>query len=121
MNCSQNVSFSGRVPVIANKHIKNATAEELSSAINNIHHLFGTKPVKPSSGVSMISKNPGCFDNRTHCLTELGKDCFNKVNSKQLGVTTDSKMSDFIKAMKKFIKENSDENGVVYRSFDTLI
>ncbi len=121
MNYSNSVSFSGRVPVAANKYIKNATAEEMSAAINNIHHLLGTKPIKPSSGIGMVQKNPGCFDSKSHCLTELGKDCFNKVNSKQLGVTTESKMSEFINAMKSFIKSNSDDDGTVYRSFDTLI
>ncbi len=120
MSVSQ-VSFQGRVPVIPAKTIKKATAEELSAAINNTHHLFGYKPVRPSSGISMIEKNPGCFDLRTHTMTEKGQACFDNVNLKQLGVTAESKVSDFIIAIRDFIVKNADEDGNISRSFDTLV
>lgn len=115
------VSFQGRVPVHVNQAVKDTRAEELASAINNIHHLFGSKPIREVSGKSMMEKNPGCFDFKTHCLTQIGEDCFNKGNKEQLGVTSESKVSDFIQSMKNFILNNADENGKVYRSFDTLV
>lgn len=118
---SNQVSFQGRVPIPANTKIKNASAEVLSSAINNVHHLLGSKPVRESSGKSMIVKNLECFDPKTHCLNSLGQNRFNKVNEKQLGVTADSNLSDFMKAMSNFIRKNADEDGTVYRSFDTFM
>lgn len=109
-----------RVIVFGKDLIKDTTDKRLSAAINIVHHGLFTKPVRPSSGIGMALKNPGCFDPKTHCLTPLGIDCFNKVNADQLGVTADSTVRDFMRAMSSFIKETADENGQVYRSFDTF-
>ncbi len=123
------VSFSARrVFVSPNKKVGDATASELAQTINSAYNVASKqlndkdlKPLFPVSGKAMIEKNPFCF-NKEKKLTETGKNAFNSVNEK-LGVTTDSTIGQYSKAIQKYITTYYDlgyEKNVC-RMFDVLI
>ncbi|MBR6162777.1 hypothetical protein IKQ26_02635 [bacterium] len=123
------VSFSARrVFVSPNKKVGDATASELAQTINSAYNVASKqlndkdlKPLFPVSGKTMIEKNPYCFD-KNKKLTEAGKDAFNIVNE-ALGVSTDSTMGQYSKAIQNYIAKYYDlgyEKNVC-RMFDVLI
>ena len=123
------VSFSARrVFVSPMQKVGDSTASELAQTINSAYNVAAKqlndkdlKPLFPVSGKTMIEKNPYCFD-KDKKLTVTGKDAFNSVNE-ELGVTTDSTIGQYSKAIQNYITTYYDlgyEKNVC-RMFDVLI
>ena len=123
------VSFgSRRVFVSPMQKVGDSTASELAQTINSAYNVAAKnlkdkdlKPLFPVSGKSMIEKNPYCFD-KNKKLTETGKKAFNTVN-KDLGVSTESTMGQYSKAIKNYIEQYYDlgyERNVCHM-FDVLV
>ena len=123
------VSFGNRrVFVSPMQKVGDSTASEIAQTINSAYNVAAKdlkdedlKPLRPVSGRTMIEKNPYCF-NKEKKLTVTGKDAFNKVNE-ELGVTTESTMGQYSKAIQNYIKTYYDKGYErnVCHLFDVLV
>ena len=107
-----NVSFSGSpVFINPNKKIANATASELAAVINrgfkqaSVDLGREVKPIRKISGKSLMKINPDSFDKTTRKLNEVGKEGFEAVNGRMLGLNLDSKLTDFGRSVKNLVKK----------------
>ena len=124
------VSFKG-TPVFVNptKKIINATASEIAAAVRQAHEMASrdlgipVRPLRPISGKKLREINPDSFE-RAGTLTLYGQEAFNYINGKQLGITIESTLNAYSKAIRNFIKNNvyheNDGTGSVSRYFDII-
>ncbi len=103
-----NVSFCslyGRVALNPNEKIENMTAGKLAKATNYAFELASqdigrtVEPIRKISGKSLKELNPESFDSSGR-LTEKGKEGFDAVNGRMLGLNTSSKTHEYINALR---------------------
>ena len=107
-------SFAGRSPYFDSPRLNpqssigDGTAGQQAVAINYGYELASKelgceiKPLRKITGTSLKKLNPKSFD-RSGKLTERGKEGFNAINGRMLGLTTDSKMHEYVTELKKQI------------------
>ena len=107
-------SFAGRSPYFEKprlnpkSQIGENTAGQLALATNYGFELASkelgceVKPIRKITGTSLRKLNPKAFD-KSGKLTEKGKEGFNAVNGQALGLTTSSKMHEYVSELKNQI------------------
>ena len=127
---NNSVSFSGaHVFVNPTKKIANATASEIAATVRQAHEMVSKelgltiKPLRPISGKTLKKLNPDSFQ-KNGTLTTQGMAAFDSINGTQLGVTSNSSLNAFSKAIRNFIKNNiyneGNGTGTISRLFDTI-
>ena len=122
-----NISF-GKAKVFVNPgmYVKNAKSSEIAEAINigvkQAGKELGVKIKHPNAtqmtGKLLREANPDSFHKTTQTLTDAGKKGFNKLYGSQMGVTTNSKMSELIAGVKSFAMKIADpSDGALTYSF----
>lgn len=121
------ISFCGRGIYNPKKLFGDLSAGEIAEAYKLAHKKAGealglsVSPVQKTTAGELVRINPDSFDKRTHKLTQAGKDGFNR-NNKDLEISTQSKTSEVVEAIKDFIVETcydeGDGTGTITRSFN---
>ena len=129
MLISKILSFQGRHVVNPNKKVANSTANDIAETINSAYreagknlHVQGLKPLRPVTGKTLCQINPDCFEPYNKKITETGRRGFDAVN-KNLGVSSESTMREYSKAMTNYITKYYDKSieGNVCHLFDVLV
>ena len=121
-----NVSFSGRIHYNPNIKIKNAKASQIADAINRGFKKgsndlgMRVKPIRPINGKTLMKINYDCFDKKTELLNEKGIEGFNSINPRTINVSTESKISDYVEAVRTFVRNYTDSDGFLCRLFDQI-
>jgi hypothetical protein len=121
-----NVSFAGRVHFNPNIKIKNARASQIADAINRGFKKGSNdlgrkvKPLRSISGKNLMDINYDCFNKKTGTLNEKGIEGFNSIYPRAINITTESKISDYIEAIRTFVKKYTDPDGLLCMLFDQI-
>ena len=121
-----NVSFSGRVHFNPNIKIKNARASQIADAINRGYQKgsndlgMQVKPIRPINGKSLMKINYDCFDKKTEMLNEKGIEGFNSIYPRTINISAESKISDYVEAVRTFVRDYTDTDGFLCKLFDQI-
>lgn len=78
------------------------------------------KPIRPINGKTLMKINYDCFDKKTELLNKKGIEGFNSINPRTINVSTESKISDYVEAVRTFVRNYTDSDGFLCRLFDQI-